>query len=116
VRVTLYDVAHSRAGDKGTLTTLSLIPYDERRYAALREAVTAARVEAHLSDRVTVPVTRYELDGLSTLLFVCPRLPGDSVTTSLHLDAHGKSLSSALLEMTVDIDNTDVPEIGRRNT
>jgi hypothetical protein len=109
MRVALHEVAHSRAGDKGTLTTLSLIPYDERDYPALREAVTAESVEAHLSDRVTAPVTRFELDGLTTLLFVCPRLPGDSVTTSLHLDAHGKSLSSALLELAVDIDSINRP-------
>jgi hypothetical protein len=114
MKVTLHDVAHSRAGDKGTLNTLSLIPYDERWYPVLRRAVTAERVGAHLGDRVTVPVTRYELDNLTTLLFVCRRMPGDSVTTSLHLDGHGKSLSSALLEMTVDIDDDDAPDNGRR--
>jgi hypothetical protein len=109
VRICLYDVAHSRAGDKGTLNTVSLIPYEEAWYPALRGAVTAERVGTHLADRITMPVTRYALDGLATLLFVCQRLPGDSVTTSLHLDGHGKSLSSALLELVVESDAPPMP-------
>ena len=59
-------------------------------------------------------MTRHELDALGTLLFVCRRPPGDSVTTSLHLDGHDKSLSSALLEMTLDIDDEDA--LGRGET
>lgn len=109
MRVTLYDVAHSRAGDKGTLNTVSLIPYDDSWYTTLRRVVTAERVGEHLGDRITPPVKRYELDGLHTLLFICRRRPGDSVTTSLYLDAHGKSLSSALLEMTVEVDDVIRP-------
>lgn len=45
----LYEVAHSRAGDKGNSLNLSLIPFDEELYDALVEQVTAERVRLHFS-------------------------------------------------------------------
>jgi hypothetical protein len=47
-------------------------------------------------------VRRYELPQLRALQFVCERALSGGVTTSLALDAHGKSLSFALLEMAVE--------------
>ena len=46
----LYDIAHSRAGDKGNTLTLSLIPYDESNYEALCREATAERVKEHLKE------------------------------------------------------------------
>jgi hypothetical protein len=31
----LYEIAHSRAGDKGNISTLSLIPYHEKNFDML---------------------------------------------------------------------------------
>ena len=42
---------------------------------------------------------RYELPQLGALNFVMTRALGGGVTRSLALDAHGKSLSSALLAL-----------------
>lgn len=95
----LYDIAHSRAGDKGNTLTLSLIPYKEEDYAFLCQQVTAERVKGHLKNIVVGPITRYELPHISSLLFVCEQALLTGVTTSLALDAHGKALSYALLEM-----------------
>ncbi len=97
----LYEIAHSRAGDKGNTLTLSLIPYNEEDYAVLCEKVTAAKVKEHLASIVAGEVTRYELPNISSLLFVCENALMGGVTTSLTIDTHGKSLSSALLEMEV---------------
>jgi hypothetical protein len=46
-------------------------------------------------------IRRYELPQLGALQFACTQALNGGVTTSLALDAHGKSLSSALLEMIV---------------
>lgn len=99
----LYDIAHSRAGDKGNTLTLSLIPYQERDYALLCERVTAARVKMHLKEIVKGEVIRYELPNISALLFVCDKALSSGVTTSWVVDAHGKTLSYALLEMDIDV-------------
>ena len=37
----LYEIAHSRTGDKGNISNLSLIPYDEKDFEMLKEKVTA---------------------------------------------------------------------------
>lgn len=97
----LYDIAHSRAGDKGNTLTLSLIPYEEDNYALLREKVTAEKVKLHLAGIVEGEVTRYELPNIHALLFVCQNALQTGVTTSWVMDAHGKTLSFALLEMEV---------------
>jgi hypothetical protein len=95
----LYDVAHCRAGDKGNTSILSLIAYRPEDYGLLAERVTAAAVRQHLRGIVQGDIRRYELPQLSALQFVCEHSLAGGVTTSLALDAHGKSLSSALLEM-----------------
>ena len=100
----LYDMAHSRAGDKGNTLTLSLIPYREEDYAFLCRMVTAERVQRHLKSIVAGAVTRYELPLISSLLFVCEQALLTGVTTSVAIDAHGKTLSYALLEMELEED------------
>jgi hypothetical protein len=97
----LFDIAHSRAGDKGNTLMLSLIPYDENDYTLLLSAVTAEKVKQHLKEVVKGEVTRYELPNISSLLFVCNNALAGGVTTSLALDTHGKTLSYALLQMEI---------------
>ena len=98
----LRELAHCRAGDKGNTSTLSLIAYRAEDYALLALRVTAAAVATHLEGIVRGEIRRYELPQLAALQFVCEDALAGGVTTSLALDAHGKSLSSALLEMEIE--------------
>lgn len=98
----LYEIAHSRAGDKGNTLNLSLIPYDEKDYELLKEKVTAEKVKEHLQGIVEGDVIRYELPNIKAFNFVCYESLLGGVTTSLALDAHGKCLSSALLELEIN--------------
>jgi len=95
----LYEIAHSRAGDKGNTLTLALIPYNESDYNMLCEKVTVDKVKNHLHEIVTGEIIRYELPNIASLLFVCHNALMGGVTTSLAMDTHGKTLSYALLEM-----------------
>jgi hypothetical protein len=97
----LRDIAHSRTGDKGNVCNISVIAYREDDYALLREAVTAERVKAHFAGIVQGEVVRYELPGIAALNFVLKEALGGGVTRSLRLDAHGKSLSSRLLDLEI---------------
>lgn len=97
----LAQIAHSRAGDKGNTLMLSLIPFEEKDYPLLLQEVTAERVKKHLGFQVQGEVIRYELPLLNALVFTCQDALTSGVTTSLALDAHGKSLSYALLEMEI---------------
>lgn len=105
----LRDIAHSRTGDKGDTSNISVIAYEQRHYPLLLAHVTAARVKAHFAGIVAGDVVRYELPTIAALNFVMLRALGGGVTRSLALDAHGKSLSSALLDLDIDDDGWDAP-------
>jgi hypothetical protein len=102
----LRELAHARTGDKGDTSNISVIAYDAGDFAFLCEHITAARVKAHFADIVRGGVDRYELPGLGALNFVLHGTLGGGVTRSLSLDAHGKSLSSCLLEMEIPDDQS----------
>ncbi|WP_038937087.1 AtuA-related protein [Bradyrhizobium japonicum] len=95
----LRELAHARAGDKGNISNISVIALEAGDYAFLLEHVTAERVKLHFADIVAGKVERYEMPALGALNFVLHDALGGGVTRSLSLDAHGKSLSSCLLEL-----------------
>ena len=97
----LRDIAHSRTGDKGETSVISLIAFDEADYPLLRDNVTAERVRRHFAGIVHGEVIRYEIPSLGALNFVLHKALSGGVTRSLALDAHGKSLSSRLLDMDI---------------
>jgi hypothetical protein len=105
----LRAIAHSRTGDKGNTSNVSVIAFDQADYGFLREHVTADRVKALFAGIVHGEVTRFEMPTIGALNFVMKEALGGGVTRSLALDAHGKSLSSALL----DLDVPDRPDIAR---
>jgi hypothetical protein len=97
----LREIAHSRTGDKGNISNLSLIVYRMEDYAKLKEEVTVARVKEWFREIVQGEVIRYELPNLGAFNFVLKDSLGGGVTRSLALDSHGKSLSSAFLDMEI---------------
>jgi hypothetical protein len=103
VKVPLRELAHSRAGDKGDVSNVSLIAYDAAHYEVLRREVTPERVKAHFGDIVRGEVTRYELPRIRALNFVMQRALAGGVTRSLRMDLHGKALSSLLLALEIDV-------------
>lgn len=99
----LYDIAHSRTGDKGNTANISLIVYDQKDYAKIAEYVTAERVKKYFKDIVKGEVLRYELPQLGALNFVMTEALGGGVTRTLALDIHGKSMSGGLLNMEIPV-------------
>lgn len=98
----LRDIAHTRTGDKGNRSTLSVIAYDPKDFALLEQQLTAERVRAHFAGLVNGPVERYDLPQLGALNFVMHNALGGGVTRSLALDAHGKCLSAHLLTFVLE--------------
>lgn len=97
----LKEIAHSRTGDKGNISIISVIAYEEKDYPMLKEKITADRLKEYFKDIVHGRITRYEIDTIGALNFVMEDALGGGVTRSLAVDMHGKSLGSALLEMEV---------------
>src|SRR5215475_11910837 len=98
----LREIAHSPTGDKGNTSNISVIAYEAKHFPSLKQQVTADRVKAHFAGVVEGEVVRYELPTLAALNFVMSNTLGGGVTRSLALDAHGKWLSSALLDLEIE--------------
>ena len=99
----LHQVAHARAGDKGNRSNISLIPYNPSLFCLLKEQVTESRVLGLFSHKGATKVTRYELPNLPAFNFVLDDALEGGVNSALNLDQHGKSLSSLLLTMDIEV-------------
>ncbi|MBU3153403.1 hypothetical protein K2F43_00545 [Clostridium estertheticum] len=98
----LREIAHSRTGDKGNISNISLIAYKAEDYEIIKENVTSYKVKEWFKDIVKGEVIRYELPNIGALNFVMYDALGGGVTRTLSLDMHGKSLSSVLLDMEIE--------------
>lgn len=95
------DIALARSGDKGNRATLSVIARDPRDYPLLERVLTAERVRRHYGDLVRGEVQRYLLPHLGAVHFVMNDALAGGVTRSLALDAHGKTLAFAILDVDI---------------
>ena len=95
----LHDIAIARSGDKGNRATLTVIAINPAHYSVLEQVLTVAAVKAHYSGIVHGQVQRYLLPHLGAVHLVMEQALGGGVTRSLALDAHGKTLSSAILDL-----------------
>jgi hypothetical protein len=95
----MRDIAIARSGDKGNRATLSVIARDPADYPLLERVLTAERVRAQYEGIVRGTVQRYTLPQLGALQFVMNDALGGGVTRSLALDAHGKTLGFAILDV-----------------
>jgi hypothetical protein len=99
----LRAIAHSRTGDKGDTSNIAVIAYEAKDYPLLERHVTAERVKEHFAGIVRGEVVRHALPGLGALNFVLRGALGGGVTRSLALDAHGKCLGSAILDLELPV-------------
>ena len=93
----VHSIAHSRAGDKGNVSNISLIAYNKYGWENIKMNATESKVLAIFKHLGTSDVKRYELPKLTALNFVIQDALAGGVNSSLRLDRHGKTLSSYLL-------------------
>lgn len=102
-RIQLREIAHARSGDKGDTANVGLIANLPEHYPLLVEQVTAERVKQHFGGICLGPVERFEIPNLHALNFLLHHSLDGGGTISLKTDAQGKTYSSALLRMEVDV-------------
>lgn len=98
----LHDIALARSGDKGNRATLSVIALDPAHYPLLERLLSVERVRSQYRGIVRGAIQRYALPHLGAVHFVMHDALGGGVTRSLALDAHGKTLSAAVLDLEFD--------------
>jgi len=106
VKVKLIDIAHARSGDKGDTGNVGVIARKEEFYPLLVKYLTVDRVTQHFEGIAFGGVERFELPNLWALNFLLHGSLGGGGTRSLKDDAQGKTLSSAMLRMELEIEET----------
>jgi hypothetical protein len=107
MKVSLLNLAHARSGDKGDTANIGLIALKDEYYPLLVREVTAERVKKHFGDMVKGGVERFELPNLKALNFLLHESLGGGGTLSLMTDAQGKTFSTALLRMNIEIEDNE---------
>ena len=95
----LRKLAHARSGDQGSGANVAVFALNPKAYRKLVRALTAARVQKYFASLGVGKVTRYEVPNLTALNFVLPGILAGGGSRSLRIDAQGKTLGEALLEM-----------------
>ena len=114
-RILLLHLAHARSGDKGDTANVGVIALRPEFYPVLVEQLTPERVKHHFEGICLGPVERFELPNLHALNFLLHNSLGGGGTVSLKTDAQGKTLSTAMLRMELDVP-ADVAELARERT
>ncbi len=112
MRIQLIKLAHARSGDKGATANVGLIALRDEFYPLLVREVTAARVKEHFKGICKGEVERFELPNLGALNFLLHESLGGGGTLSLMTDAQGKTFSTALLRMEIEIPDDEVRALG----
>ncbi len=112
MRIQLTKLAHARSGDKGDTANVGVIALRDELYPLLVREVTAARVREHFKGICRGEVERFELPNLSALNFLLHESLGGGGTLSLMTDAQGKTFSTALLRMHVEIGDDEARTLG----
>ena len=112
MKVQLLKLAHARSGDKGDTANVGLIALRDELYPVLVREVTAPRVKRHFEGICKGEVERFELPNLKALNFLLHESLGGGGTLSLMTDAQGKTFSTALLRMEIEIDDAEARALG----
>ena len=108
MKVRLLDLAHARSGDKGDTANVGLIALKPEHYPILVREVTAERVKRHFTGICKGEVERFELPNLGALNFLLHESLGGGGTLSLMTDAQGKTFSTALLRMEIELTDDEL--------
>jgi hypothetical protein len=111
VKVKLAKLAHARSGDKGDTANVGLIALRDEAYPILVREVSAERVKQHFTGICRGDVQRFELPNLGALNFLLHESLGGGGTLSLMTDAQGKTFSTALLRMEIEISDEEARKL-----
>ena len=111
MKIQLVKLAHARSGDKGDTANVGLIALRDEVYPLLVREVTAARVKEHFKGICKGEVERFELPNLGALNFLLHHSLGGGGTLSLMTDAQGKTFSTALLRMMIDVSDEEAQSL-----
>src|SRR3954453_2927565 len=112
MKIELLKLAHARSGDKGDTANVGIIALKDEYYPIIVREVTSERVKEHFGPMVKGDVERFELPNLGALNFLLHGSLGGGGTLSLMTDAQGKTFSTALLRMQIELGDEEAAVLG----
>lgn len=112
MKIELLKLAHARSGDKGDTANVGIIALKKEFYPLIVREVTAERVKEHFGPMVKGDVERFELPNLMALNFLLHESLGGGGTLSLMTDAQGKTFSTALLRLRIEVPDEEFRSLG----
>ena len=103
MKVQLLQIAHARSGDKGDTGNVGVIARKPEYFPIIKKYLTTEAVKKHFEGICFGKVERFEMPNLYALNFLLHNSLGGGGTVSLKNDAQGKTLSSAILRMEIEI-------------
>ena len=73
----IHAIAHARAGDKGDVSNISLIAYEQKCWSTIDKVATQERILEIFKHLGATKVDRYELPNLNALNFVIHNALGE---------------------------------------
>jgi hypothetical protein len=112
MKIELLKLAHARSGDKGDTANVGVIALKDEFYSLLVREVTEEKVKEHFGEMVKGAVERFELPNLNALNFLLHESLGGGGTLSLMTDAQGKTFSTALLRLKIEVSDEEANNLG----
>ena len=101
--ILLREVAHSRSGEKGNRSTISVVAYDLQDYDILLKQVTVSAVKQLYGPITKGEIMRYEVPLIGALNFVLDEALEGGRTRTLAFEESGKALSSLMLTLPLQV-------------
>ncbi len=111
--IPLREIAHSRSGEKGNSSMVSVIAYDMADYALIRDQLTVAAVGKVYGAIARGEIVRYEVPAIGALNFVMDEVLEGGRSRTLAFEESGKTLSSLMLTLPMTVPDDYVPRSQR---
>ena len=101
-KMLLRDLAWARSGDKGDISDLGLMAFNEKNYEILKREITPESIKGFFKDVVKGDVKVYKMDNILAIKVVMHNALGGGATKTLRWDETGKAMATAILRMEVN--------------
>ncbi len=108
-KVLIKQLAYVRSGDKGNISNVGIMAFNDDNYEIIRKQVTPQKVKNHYKELVRGEVKIYEMPSINSLQVVMYKALGGGATSTLRYDETGKAMCLGMLFMHVEVPDSFKP-------
>ncbi len=101
--IKLIEIASARSGDKGETANIGVVAYTPEGFELIKKVLTAEQVKEYFYGISPKSVERFILPNILSFNFLLHGALNGGGSRSLRVDAQGKALGQALLQMKLEV-------------